>query len=55
MSKVPIEWKNLTIRIPEPLHKEFKLLALENDDVMKDILVGKINSYIAEKKKTVVY
>ncbi len=55
MNKEPIIWKNLTIRIPETLHKEFKVLALENDDVMKDILVERINQYIGEKKTPVVY
>jgi len=55
MSKDPIVWKNLTIRIPEELHEEFKILAIQKKHVMKDILVEKINSYIAENKKTVVY
>ncbi len=55
MSKESILWKNLTIRIPEPLHQEFKLLTIQNKDVMKDILVEKINQYVDDKKKTVVY
>jgi len=51
----PKLWKNLTIRIPEPLHREFKALIVQNNDSIKDILVEKINGYIDEKKKTIVY
>jgi len=51
----PKLWKNLTIRIPEPLHKELKMLVVQHNDVIKDILVERINQYIDEKKKTVVY
>jgi len=55
MPTEPPKWKNLTIRIPEELHEDFKILTIKNKHVMKDILVEKINQYIDEKKKTVVY
>ena len=51
----PKLWKNLTIRIPEPLHKELKMLVVQNNDTIKDILVERINQYIDERKKTVIY
>jgi hypothetical protein len=47
--------KLLVLKIDPALRKDFKRLAVENEETMTSILIGCIKRYIADKKKVVIH
>ena len=47
--------KPLVLKIDPILKKDFKRLAVENEETMTSILIGCIKRYIADKKKVVIH
>jgi hypothetical protein len=47
--------KPLILKIDPVLKKDFKRLALDNDETMTSVLISCIKRYIADKKKVVIH